>query len=73
MFLLFCITHIFILRSEARSRGLIDNHNHSHYDIAIHDGGGQNILCLILLELINPVAEVVVLKESKYIVFMLLS
>lgn len=54
-------THVFVLTGEARAVQLVHGHDHGHDVFAVHDGGGQDVPCHVVGELVCEGAEVGVL------------
>lgn len=55
--------YLFVLRGEARPVQLVDGHHDGHRVLTVHDGHGQDALCLILCQLVNKAAEMRTLKR----------
>lgn len=45
--------HVFVFAGEEWAVELVHRHDHRHDVFAIHDGCGQDILCLVVSELVS--------------------
>lgn len=56
--------YLLVLGAEALPVQLVDGHHDGHHVFAVHDGDGQDVLCLILRQLINKAAEMRTLRRQ---------
>lgn len=58
-------SYLFVSLGEVRPVHFIHSHDYSHHILAVHNGGSQDVLGLVLREGVHEVTEVLILKEGR--------